>query len=65
MNDQQRKEEPEEVIDDTAVPAALTNQYPLIDFDQVAGESTTVLIRFQDAVYTLKRTRNNRLVLHK
>lgn len=38
---------------------------PTIDFEEIAQGSNTVLIKFQGSVYTLKRTKNQRLILQK
>ncbi|MEL6104925.1 MAG: hemin uptake protein HemP [Planctomycetota bacterium] len=44
------------------VPAEPTK---VIDFQSIANGSTTVLIRLDDTLYTLRRTKNNRLILQK
>ena len=38
---------------------------PMVDYDDIARGSNMVLIRFEGAIYSLKKTRNRRLVLHK
>ncbi|QDV63860.1 Hemin uptake protein hemP [Crateriforma conspicua] len=37
----------------------------VLDFAELAGGCNQVFICLQDEVYTLKRTRNNKLILHK
>ena len=37
----------------------------VVDFQTIAKGSTTVLIRLDDTLYTLRRTKNNRLILQK
>lgn len=39
--------------------------WPVFDFEEFAGDSAIVIIRFNGVPYRLRRTRNNRLVLHK
>jgi hemin uptake protein HemP len=41
------------------------HHYPRVDFEEFSAGMEIVLIRFNDEYYQLKRTRNNRLVLHK
>ncbi|MEO1529227.1 MAG: hemin uptake protein HemP [Planctomycetota bacterium] len=40
-------------------------EMPVVDFASIAKGSTTVLIRLDDSLYTLRRTKNNRLILQK
>lgn len=44
------------------VPAATPT---IVDFQTIANGSATVLVRLDDSVYTLRRTKNNRLILQK
>ncbi len=38
---------------------------PMLNFDVIASGKKVVYIRFGETIYTLKRTRNDRLILQK
>ena len=68
MNEHGQHNEPQ---DDASSPSfeeaieKLRQRYPVFDFQEMSGGSNIVVIQYDGAIYTLKRTRNNRLVLHK
>ncbi|MEM9644803.1 MAG: hypothetical protein AAF989_07405 [Planctomycetota bacterium] len=43
----------------------ITNGHPVYEFVQLSKETGMIFLRFEGVLYTLKQTRNRRLVLHK